>query len=101
MMTTSLLWVLWYNGYKEQIKAIYEYIKSQDVSAPYPHDLGILSEDCNKPDRILWSTLVVEFGDYGTSPRFGWIDKMERAIEYFETFFNEFGDERDCWDCER
>ena len=82
----SLLWVLRYNGYEQQIKDIYEYIKQEEVIAIYPHDLGILSDDADSPDRILWSTLVMEFGGFGTSPRFGWIDKTQRAIDCFEQF---------------
>lgn len=87
----SLLWVLWYNGHKQQIKDIYEYIKQAEVTANYPHDLGILSDDADSPDRILWSTLVMEFGDYGTSPRCGWINKTQRAIDCFEQFIAEGG----------
>jgi len=87
----SLLWVLWYNGHEQQIKDIYEYIKQAEVTASYPHDLGILSDDADSPDRILWSTLVMEFGDYGTSPRFGWINKTQRAIDCFEQFIAEGG----------
>ncbi len=87
----SLLWVLGYNGYEQQIKDIYEYIKQAEVAASYPHDLGILSDDADSPDRILWSTLVMEFGDYETSPRFGWINKTQRAIDCFEQFIAEGG----------
>ena len=85
----SLLWVLWYNGYEQQIKDLYEYLKQAEVTARYPHDLGILSDDADSPDRILWSTLVMEFGDYGTSPRYGWINKTQRAIDCLEEFFAE------------
>ena len=87
----SLLWVLWYNGYEQQIKDIYEYIKQEEVTASYPHDLGILSDDADSPDRILWSVLVMEYGNYGTSPRFGWINKTQRAIDCFEQFIGECG----------
>lgn len=92
----SLLWVLAYNGYEQQIKDIYEYLKHETVTASYPHDLGILSDDPDSPDRILWSTLVMEFGDYGTSPRFGWVKKLQSALDCFEEFFAEGG--LDEWD---
>lgn len=87
----SLIWVLSYNGYDQQVKDIYEYLKQETVVAFFPHDLGILSNNVDSPDRILWSTLVVEFGDYGTSPRFGWISKTQRAVDCFEQFFAEYG----------
>ena len=91
-MIKSLLWVLWYNGYKEEIRALYEYIKNNDgIIIQYPDRL--LSDDCNKPDRILWSVLVMEYGDYGTSPRYGWIENKQKAVEEFERFFSDFGED--------
>lgn len=37
-------------------------------------------------ERLLWSMLVLMFGDYGTSPRVGWIDDMTGCIEFIEFF---------------
>ena len=31
--------------------------------------------------RVVWSILVIECGDYGTSPRFGWIYNNELIID--------------------
>ena len=90
-MINSLLWVLWYNGYEEAIKKLYEYISKYDHNipqVPYPHDEDILSKDHDAPDRILWSVLVMEYGDYGTSPRFGWIQKPQKVKEALEEWLN-------------
>jgi len=87
-MLNSLLTVLWYNGYEDCIKAIYYYIRDckNESYIPFPnHEKNILSYDFDKPDRILWSVLVMKYGDYGTSPRCGWID-----VENKDTILEQF-----------
>lgn len=37
-------------------------------------------------ERLLWSMLVLMFGDFGTSPRTGWIDDITGCIEFIEFF---------------
>ena len=37
-------------------------------------------------ERLLWSMLVLMFGDYGTSPRTGWINDITGCIEFIEFF---------------
>ena len=39
-------------------------------------------------ERLLWSMLVLMFGDYGTSPRTGWIDDITGCIEFIEFFIS-------------
>ena len=40
---------------------------------------------------ILWGTLVYSFGEYGTSPRYGWIENEYKSFIkiYLETWLNE------------
>ena len=120
-MLESLLDVLWYNGYMEHIQGIYRYIKSYpkyefNIEFPgcvseYRHEInirlsaeqsfnfgfgkndGFLSDDPDKPDRILWSVLSEMYGDYGTSPRFGWIYARNRdtILEQFEEWMKDMG----------
>lgn len=70
----ALLDVLYYNGYKEVIYELISYIESNEdvygISQP-----NFLGNDYDDPLRILWSVLVMLYGDYGTSPRTGWIEK--------------------------
>lgn len=84
-MIDALLWVLSYNGYDEKIMQIYKYLKenADKSQVPYP---DWLSDDADAPDRILWSVLVMLDGDYGTSPRYGWIDRPKSAIERMARF---------------
>lgn len=70
----ALLDVLYYNGYEEDIIEIIHYIDANEDPdhISFPHYLE--QYDSDNPARILWSVLVVMFGDFGTSPRYGWIE---------------------------
>lgn len=84
----------YYNGYLEAVNDIYEQLKNPkeygQVERPRQwrkkENYGI-DEFCG----IFWSWLVLTFGDYGTSPRFGWIDKenVQYLIEVFEDIKND------------
>lgn len=78
-MIDALLWVLWYNGHDDKIMRIYNYLKetADKSQVSYP---DWLSDDADAPDRILWSVLVMLDGDYGTSPRYGWIENPISAF---------------------
>ena len=32
---------------------------------------------------------VLMYGDYGTSPRSGWIEKSEESLKFFEGLYND------------
>ena len=73
----SLLDVGWYNGLEEDIKQISSYIREKSMitdSAMIQFPSFLKEYDCNHYLRVLWSVLVMEYGDYGTSPRFGWLE---------------------------
>lgn len=72
----SLLDVGYYNGLKEEIKEISSYIRENSMitdSAIIRFPSFLTDYDFNHYLRVLWSVLVMEYGDYGTSPRFGWL----------------------------
>lgn len=70
----SLITVLWYNGFEDEMTNLIRYLESckESKQAILPKDWYQL--DANHPMRLLWGVLVMEYGDYGTSPRSGWID---------------------------
>ena len=73
-----------YNGLLAECKRLYEYIKdSEEEVIGMPEWLK--KYDCNHFMRVFWSILVIEYGDYGTSPRFGWLDR-----ENVDLFLDEF-----------
>ena len=79
----------WYNGYEERIRGILEYLKEKQKEqedrefkqAPFPSGLN---NDCDNLERVLWSALTEMFGNCGTSPRYGWIEDIDEAIEFLE-----------------
>lgn len=49
--------------------------------------------DCNHLLRVFWSILSIEYGEYGSSPRYGWLesenvglflDKFKECLESFD-----------------
>ena len=82
-----------YNGYHDELVKLYNYIKTDnedeyvigfpDWLSEYDHDHFL---------RVFWSILVIEYGDYGTSPRFGWLQKENVAL-FLEKFKNALGEE--------
>lgn len=68
--------VVWYNGFGEIISE-WEKLEPEDgiIHAEY-YKHGY---DPNTIDQLepIWMTAVLLFGDYGTSPRSGWIEDVE------------------------
>ena len=68
--------VIWYNCYGEKVLGWIKYgddivnnSKSNVIICPFDdikNDMGL---------TIIWMIIVDTFGDYGTSPRVGWIEK--------------------------
>lgn len=89
----SLLDVGLYNGWKYEIEELASYIRENSTITNSSIIIipSFLKEyDHNHYLRVLWSVLVMEYGDYGTSPRFGWLeienvkdlpDEIERWIK--------------------
>jgi hypothetical protein len=75
----GLLNIGWYNGQIEELIKLYLYmiheLRAEETSIMFPEFLKDV--DCNQYMRTVWSYLVYNTGDYGTSPRFGWINPSE------------------------
>ena len=95
MKLESLLWVGYYNGWLPFMKNLFRYLKTytlQNVfdNIPYPEDLmGEKEYSCDLFPRVFWSTLVMEYGEYGTSPRYGWITERNAFIDEYLRFLRE------------
>jgi hypothetical protein len=68
--------VVWYNGFGEIISE-WEKLEPEDgtIRAEYykhEYDAGTTNQL-----EIIWMIAVLLFGDYGTSPRSGWIEDIE------------------------
>jgi len=87
----AIEYIAFYNGHEEELKKMKAYIKSVKVenkrgNAPYP---SFLPEDPDTFIRVIWSILVCMFGDYGTSPRFGWIEHYDEAMRFLDKLIGE------------
>lgn len=81
---------LWYNGYENCIIELRDKIKEfnnskkdkYDTFYMPPFDLDFINE--HEQFHLFTMFLVLLYGDYGTSPRFGWIcaEKAEECIEF-------------------
>ena len=92
----ALAILLMYNDADAEI--IDRFIKYIDESARYEPTYGVkpyatfpaetlISREDVYEDRlnaVIWQLLVLMFGDYGTSPRYGWIDDTRGAIAYLK-----------------
>lgn len=72
--------VTWYNGISEDIRAWKDLPIDDEGSILCPYDL--IANDSSK--EVIWMICVYLFGNYGTSPRSGWIDN----VEGFKTFID-------------
>lgn len=72
--------VIWYNGHFDQIREWIDKLKATEE--------GKL---CHCPDiddhglEVFWMLCVLMFGNYGTSPRSGWIEDCTGCIEFLKT----------------
>jgi hypothetical protein len=85
----SMLDIAYYNGLIKDCERLFTNIYAgmcgEEESVPLPEWLK--EYDCNHFLRVLWSILVIEYGDYGTSPRFGWIYTDTGVKEVLEEFY--------------
>ena len=69
--------MIWYNGYGEIIQEWRKLnaINTDGIIRPMDN-YGLDSNSSSEYSALqfIWGTAVYKFGDYGTSPRFGWID---------------------------
>ena len=93
----AFFWALWYNGFEEHVDAMIEYINDNGVDIrgdgrrlqvefPRGKSACVTVDDVvhDNPNSILWMVLVDMFGDYGTSPRYGWIEQPHECVEYLK-----------------
>lgn len=67
---------LFYNGYEDFTLELINYISDEKINN------SIIRPDfINDPIReLVWMILVIKFGNYGTSPRSGWISSENKDL---------------------
>ena len=78
--------ITWYNGIYEPLLQIKKIVSNYEEDK-FIHILRP-EEDIFKDEQfeIFWMMLVLLFGDYGTSPRSGWLemDKKKETISFID-----------------
>ena len=70
-----------YNGYECCVESLGDHING------FQWKPVVCPDWLREPDTVvgwLWFILACRFGDYGTSPRFGWIEDKGSAIQFLE-----------------
>ena len=75
--------VTWYNGLAE---TVYKWAdlptKSGMIICPKNYGCDSFDSDDDEQLQVLWMIAVVLFGDYGTSPRYGWIEQIDEFRQW-------------------
>lgn len=70
--------VIWYNGLVEGVKNwVKEPVINGHIACPISYGLHEDNIVDKSQLQFLWMIAVLKFGDYGTSPRYGWITDIE------------------------
>lgn len=74
--------ITFYNGHSEEIKQLIDYIENNNEIIAFPDFLK--KNNCDYFINILWQIMVLIWGDYGTSPRNGWLDveNKKKILEF-------------------
>lgn len=82
----AMNYLVFYNGYEEIVRSLLEHISmfSEGKTILPPKNLKY-GDESETVEAIIWFLLVCMFGDYGTSPRFGWIEEKEKAIAFLNS----------------
>ena len=85
----------WYNGESDTFDRLLDYLKSNysqtaDIFEPIYRPDWIKSDGSTDILELYWMILVCQWGEYGTSPRSGWINQRDlgMCIDHLETMRN-------------
>jgi hypothetical protein len=84
----SLNDIVWYNGLYEFLQPLREKIINCNEWTYSPIFEPWYEDFLKESDQVqfLWMLLVLQYGDYGTSPRTGWVEmkNKEHIIKFIE-----------------
>lgn len=88
----------WYNGEGEEIDELIEWIEYEDMRRRGEFATVPLYKAKKRFENIhtLIGCLVLMFGNYGTSPRGGWLEDAEGAVQWLKEM-RKYWDEESCY----
>ena len=87
LLEDALAAVVWYNGLYELIAEWIKWGDNAENSYSICCPPGYLTSAEDEPQaQLLWMVAVCLYGEYGTSPRYGWIlkDNWEECKQFFK-----------------
>ena len=75
--------IVWYNGLEDTVIKWKDHKAGYDEVPYYKYKSSVSEADYAQLEMV-WMYLVLRFGNYGTSPRSGWIEDSEGYKKWFE-----------------
>lgn len=74
--------VVWYNGHYEKLEKI-----KNEISEIKENEIYRFDYENDEQFQVIWMILVELFGNYGTSPRSGWLEmkNKDRIIKFIDS----------------
>lgn len=84
--------LVWYNGAYEILEDVQRYIKSHIDGKVITYPYSLLAGEDKQTSKTVWFLMVCMFGDYGTSPRGGWIEakNKDKAIAFLNAIMRTY-----------
>lgn len=94
----------WYNGYDDDFDSVIRYLRIQRLNPNNKKTISkpqFIKSNGSTPElELFWMILVEMYGDYGTSPRSGWmyVDELDECLKHLseirrKTWASEFEDD--------
>ena len=81
----ALNYLVSYNCYDDIVRSLLKHISSFHENETILSPKGLkYGDEGETVEAILWFLLVCMFGDYGTSPRFGWVTDRNGAVKFLQ-----------------
>ena len=78
-----MIGIVWYNGLEDIVIKWKDHVAGYDEVPYYKYESSLSAADYAQL-QMVWMYLVLCFGNYGTSPRSGWIEDSEGYKKWFE-----------------
>ena len=86
--------VAWYNGLSETIEN-WKILKPEHGAIRPPYNYGADSDVDAIQLQMVWMVCVILYGDYGTSPRYGWITDVDGFHSFIDSVTKTYKFERE------
>lgn len=93
----ALVRACWYDGVTEFMVSIaseMERVHEDNGARQYHYSFEYTGAGYQK-NELIWEILVLMFGDYGCSPRVGWITDIPECVEFIKFFLSCCGSDQE------